>query len=127
MNQQLEAILDDILRVQNDLRDAPADAFDRRVQLRERLHDLHAAAAAADHDGATAAQLERYVEQLERRRERIMNRRMDPSWEDGALGGMGLPANQTDDLNRRIEEAADLPALEEEIVRIRAKLSVQGD
>ena len=36
---------------------------------------------------------------------------------------MGITARETEELNRRIDAATDLPALEEEIPQIRARLT----
>lgn len=119
----LGTILDQILSVKKSLREVPADAFVDRIELRERLLGLQAAAAAAGQETSTASTLHRYVEQLVKRRDALLSRRIDPSWEDGSLGGTGIPGEQTDRFNRRIDEAARLPALGREIARVRARLA----
>ena len=118
----VETLLDEILDVQRQLRELPADAFEERAGLRARLVELHAAAAQAADQTTTAASLRRYLRQLEQRRDAALSRHLGPSWQDGSVGGMGIPADQVDDFNRRIDEAGDLPALEREITRVRARL-----
>jgi hypothetical protein len=119
----LHAVLDQLLDVERQLLDLPADAFEQRVELRERILELRAAASAAAQRTDAPSTLRRYLKQLELRRERIKRHRLDYTWQDGGLGGIGIPAKQTDELNRRIEEAHNLPELEREITRIRAKLA----
>ena len=119
----LHVILDQLLDAERRLRDLPADAFEQRIELRDQIHELSAKAAAASLETNAASGLHRYLEQLEARRVAIKSERLDPSDQDGGLGGMGIPAKQTDELNRRIEEAHDLPELGREIVRIREKLA----
>jgi hypothetical protein len=119
----LGVILDEILSVKKSIREVPADAFGERVELRERLLGLQAATAAASEETTSASTLLRYVEQLERRRDALLDQRIDPSWQDGSMGGMGITARQTAEFNRRIDVATDLPALEEEIAQIRARLT----
>lgn len=123
MKDDLHRVLDELLAVEQRLGEAPADAFAERVQLRERMLELRADAAAISRATTAPGSLRRYLEQLELRRERIKRERLDRSWQDGGLGGMGIPDKQTEELNRRIEEAYDLPELEREIVRIRGKLA----
>jgi hypothetical protein len=122
MADDLGKILDEILSVKKSLREVPADAFGERVELRERLLALQAAAAAAGQETTTESTLHRYLEQLEQRRDALLGQRIDPSWQDGSVGGIGIPGKQTEGFNRRIDEAADLPALEKEIAQIRARL-----
>lgn len=120
----LGMILDEILSVKKRLREVPADAFGERVELRERLLGLQAAAAAVGQETTTASTLHRYAEQLERRRDALLDQRIDPSWQDGSIGGMGITARQTAEFNRRIDTAADLPALEEENAQIPGRLTI---
>ena len=127
MADDLGTILDEILRIKESLREIPADAFEQRIELRDRLLDLQAAAATVAHESTTIAALGRYLEQLEQRRDALIGRRIDRSWQDGGGGGMGIPAEQTEAFNRRIDEAAGLPALELEIARIRARLTTDGE
>jgi hypothetical protein len=42
------------------------------------------------------------------------------------VGGIGIPGKQTEGFNRRIDEAADLPALEKEIAQIRARMTTDS-
>jgi len=109
--------------VKKSLREVPADAFGERIELRDRLLGLQAAAAAAGQETTTESTLHRYMEQLQQRRDALLSQRIDPSWQDGSLGGMGIPGKQTEAFNRRIDEAADLPALEREIAQVRARLT----
>ena len=126
MADDLGTILDEILSIKKSLREIPDDAFEQRIELRERLLGLQAAAATIAHETTTDPELARYLEQLERRRDALLGRRIDRSWQDGGGGGMGIPAEQTEAFNRRIDEAAGLPALELEIARIRARLTTDG-
>jgi hypothetical protein len=119
----LGVILDEILSAKKSIREVPADAFGERVELRERLLGLQAATAAVSEETTSASTLLRYVEQLERRRDALLDQRIDPSWQDGSMGGMGITARQTAEFNRRIDVATDLPALEEEIAQIRTRLT----
>jgi len=118
----LTAILDEILDVKSSLRELPPDAFSERVELRDRLIELQAAAADAGRNPTTEAALRRHLAQLEQRRDALLDQRIEPSWQDGSLGGTGISAEQTSEFNRRIDEAADLPAIDDEIARIRGLL-----
>lgn len=126
MADDLGTILDEILSIKKRLSEIPADAFESRIELREKLLGLQATAATAVHETTTDSTLHRYLEQLERRRDALLGERIDPSWQDGSLGGMGIPGEQTEAFNRRIDEATDLPALEQEIAQIRARLTSDG-
>lgn len=123
MTDDLQRILEQLLDAERKLRDLPADAFEQRVELRDRLVELRAAAGAAARESDMASSLRRYLGQLELRRDAIKDRRIDDSGLDGGLGGVGIPSGQTDELNRRIEYAADLPSLEQEIARINQRLA----
>ena len=126
MADDLSAILDEILNVKSNLRVLPADAFSERIELRVRLVELQAAVADAAHEPATREALRRRLEQLEQRRDALMDRRVDPSWQDGSLGGTGISAEQTAEINRRIDQAADRPALDAEIASVRRRLMLYG-
>lgn len=123
MTDDLQRILEQLLDAERRLRDLPADAFEQRVELRERLVELRAAAGAVARESDTTSSLRRYLGQLELRRDAIKDRRIDDSSLDGGLGGMGIDSRLTGELNRRIEDAADLPSLEQEITHIKQVLA----
>ena len=124
MADDLGAILDEILSIRKSLREIPADAFEQRIELRDRLLGLQAALATVPRESAQDPDLRRRLEQLERRRDALLDLRMDHSWSDGGLGGAGVPAEQTEAINRQIDQAGGLPALDMEIARVRAKLTI---
>ena len=122
MPDDLTAILDEVLEVKARLRELPPDALSERVELRSRLVELQAVAADAGRNPATADAQRRYLAQLEQRRDALLDQRIESSWQDGSLGGIGISGKQTAAFNRRIDEAADLPGIDDEIARIRGLL-----
>ena len=56
----------------------------------------------------------------------VGGQRIDPSWQDGSVGGIGIAPETDRTLNRRIDEAADLPALEKETDQIRASTTLNS-
>jgi hypothetical protein len=127
MADDLNAILDEILSVKASLAELPADAFRERIELHDRLNDLHAAAASADWETASTDALRRHVEQLEKRRASLVDRRIEPSRHDGSTGGTRIAAEQAAEPGRQIDEAADLPAIDEEIDRIRLRIAARNE
>lgn len=123
MTDVLHDILEQLLDVRTRLEDAPGDAVDLRVELRERRRKLYADAARASGLGSAASSLKRYLQQLELRHAEVIDQRLAPSCSDGCAGGIRLQPAQIDKINRRIDTAGGLSELEREIARIRAILA----
>jgi hypothetical protein len=116
--------MDDALALEVELREVlgrleelPADAFNERITLRDRINDLEAAIAAAtpiDPDGLR----EELAELLERHLT-LVGTRMNPSMAHGGLGlAGGIDPNFLHKANSRIDALTGIKEVEARILEI---------
>ncbi|NNC91911.1 MAG: hypothetical protein HKN80_05415 [Acidimicrobiia bacterium] len=103
--------------VQEDLRELPAEAFNERITLRDRIIELEAAIAASTPVPVESLQSE--LVELEAKRIELVKTRMDPSNSNGGLGlAGGIDPNFLHKANRRIDELTGIKAVEARIREI---------
>jgi hypothetical protein len=103
--------------VQEDLRELPAEAFNDRITLRDRIIELEAAIANATPVPVDSLQSE--LAELEAKRLVMVKTRMNPSNANGGLGlAGGIDPNFLHKANRRIDEMTGIREVEERIREI---------
>jgi len=107
--------------VRDDLRDLPAEAFNDRITLRDRIIELEA--AIADATPVAEDSLRRELDELEAKRLAMVKTRMDPSNAHGGLGlGGGIDPNFLHKANRKIDELTGIREVESRILEIQRLL-----
>ena len=100
-----------------ELEELPADAFNERITLRDRIIELEAAKAAATppaHDSLRAE-----LARLRAKHDELRRTRMDPSNAHGGLGlAGGIDPNFLHKANRRIDELTGIKDVEARIREI---------
>jgi hypothetical protein len=107
--------------VREDLRELPAEAFNERITLRDRIIQLEAAIAAATPVPVDSLRSE--LAELEAKRVVLVKTRMDPSNSNGGLGlAGGIDPNFLHKANRRIDELTGIKDVETRIREIQRLL-----
>lgn len=107
--------------VREELKKVPADAFNDRITLRERINELEAAVAAAT--PVREETLRRELTQLELKRLDLVKTRIDPSNSHGGLGlAGGIDPNFLHKANRKIDALTGIAGVEARIREIRRLL-----
>lgn len=107
--------------VQEDLRELPADAFNDRITLHDRINELEA--AIRDATPVPIDSLRSELAELEARRLAMVKTRMDPSNSHGGLGlAGGIDPNFLHKANRKIDELTGIKEVEARIREIQRLL-----
>ncbi len=122
--------LDELFRNIADLRAeldglAPDD-FERRVEVRSKIAELHAEAYHLEEELPPDRQhLEAELRELMDERAAIINSHVDPVAQSGSLGA-SVPGDTSgaQDLNRAMDSAADLQRIERHISKIKHRLGI---
>ena len=126
MRRPLDAVLADLLAVQDELLACPSNDFARRAELNERQDALRAEAAevrASVPDDLSAEQIEQRIAHLEAEIERHLGSR--PAASAGAQTGMGggIDPWYLQEMNQRMAAVFGLEEKQSELQRLRARLA----
>ena len=107
----------ELATVRAELEALPADAFNERITLRDRIIELEAAKAAATPPARKSLRTE--LERLRAKHHELSRTRMDPSNAHGGLGlAGGIDPNFLHQANRRIDEMTGIKDVEARIREI---------
>jgi hypothetical protein len=100
-----------------ELKHLPADDFNQRITLRDRILEIEAAIAAATPVAADSLQAE--LTALRARYHQMMRTRINPSMTNGGFGlAGGIDPNFLHKANRKIDEMTGIKGVEERILEI---------
>jgi hypothetical protein len=103
--------------VKEELEALPADAFNDRISLRDRIIELEAAIAAATPPARDSLQAE--LAELRAKHDQLRRTRINPSTAHGGLGlAGGIDPNFLHKANRRIDDMTGIADIENRILEI---------
>ena len=104
-------------RVHEELRELPADSFNERITLRDRIIELEAAIGSAT--PIDRESLREELAELKERHLKLVGTRMNPSMAHGGLGlAGGIDPNFLHKANSRIDEMTGIAEVEARILEI---------
>jgi hypothetical protein len=118
----------ELSEIQRQLYELPADAFQKRVELRDRQTELRALAGPLRMRTVSTDELLASLAGLERRRDALFGDHLDMAHTGGATGagggggGAGIDLEQVMKINEAIDRSSGRDALEKKIQELKAEI-----